>query len=206
MGRSPRQFAVEIHPQELGAVSRIGDDAVANATRDHGHRARRRVGIAGFRHVERLAAKLDAHFLAAQRTVEGELLADNVVDLDLEMLAAHHGLGLAAGAGDLLEEIEGAQLGDAALGLARAGRSGWHEIGIIALENGEIGRLVIPADHALDDAIFRCAHPVGGNCPVRSVDAPDRECRLRNLVVYRHEGREGRIDEREPAQAVGAAA
>src|SRR6185503_12535254 len=95
------------------------------------------------------AAELDADFLAPERAMERELLAHDVVGLDLEVGALEDRIGTALLADDLGEEVERAQLADAAHLLADIGARRADQERVIALGDGEIVRAVVPAVHDL---------------------------------------------------------
>jgi len=66
---------------------------VGNAQRDDGDLAGRNFDVFELGEIERVAAELNPHFLAAQRPVKGELLVLHVVGADAHIGRFHQRLG-----------------------------------------------------------------------------------------------------------------
>ena len=112
-GDAPADFAVEVEPQEIFIFGRDADHAVGNAKRDDGDLAGRNFDVFELGEIERVAAELNPHFLAAQRAMKGELFVLHVVGADPHIGRFHQRLGasvFATLADDRREVIEGAQL------------------------------------------------------------------------------------------------
>ena len=65
-GDVPADFAVEVKPQESFIFGWDADHAVGNAERDNGDLAGEDFDVFELGEIERVAAKLNPHFLAAQ--------------------------------------------------------------------------------------------------------------------------------------------
>jgi hypothetical protein len=78
-GDAPADFAVKVEPQEILVFRRDADHAVGNAEWNDGDLAGRNFDVLELGEIERVAAKLNPHFLAAQRAMKSELLVLHVV-------------------------------------------------------------------------------------------------------------------------------
>src|SRR5579883_456756 len=192
----PGLAAVQDQAQEALAA----DHAMGDAGRHVVHLAGAQVLDAELGLVRRVAAKLQPQLVVVQPAVEAALLALGVVDLDVEDRRLVELRAGAALAGDALEEVKGAQLGDAAPLRRHADQRG-----VVALDQVALAGRVVPEQQALAHGIM-CVGSAAVPRPARPARADYVKLRVAHLLVDAEERLDGVAQPREQPQAVAVAA
>src|SRR5262249_45856297 len=153
-GHPPTKFAVEVQPQKILILRRDADYAVSDAQWDDGNLARRDFDVLEFGHVERIAAKLDAHLLTAQRPMKRKLLVLHVVSTDPHACRLHQRLGtgvFSALADDCRKMVESSELADSASRTVAPEAGDADEGLLIHFPYSGIHRADVPEVHLLND-------------------------------------------------------